>query len=67
MTDSGTGGAGGATTDAGPGSIVLLQGGIASLGGVAGTPATVLIYDDGLETGDRVCAGNICVTGAITP
>src|SRR3954469_12465876 len=59
--DAGDGGA-----DGGPSGTVLLQGGIASLGGVAVSGA-VRIYDDGLETGARVCAGNICVTGAITP
>jgi len=69
--DAGGGGAGGGGQGAAdahqehPGTISV-EGTIGSLGGVA-VSGTVRIFDDGFEGGEKSCATNICVTGAITP
>ena len=44
----------------------LLEGSMSSLGGIA-SGGTTRIYDDGFESDERLCAGAVCVRGAITP
>lgn len=51
----------------GQGGLVLLSGGIASVGGERPALVVRAIFDDALEVGEQVCAGSRCVTGGIAP
>jgi hypothetical protein len=55
-------------TDGGttPGGLVLRAGGFTSGAGVAAVGG-LRLRDDGFETGERACAGALCVTGSLTP
>jgi hypothetical protein len=51
--------------DAGP--LRLRSGGLGTVGPARLQSGTSRIGDDGFETGPRLCAGSVCVTGALGP